>query len=105
MAILHVPLTCLMRLKSESTFRARSSQKRSVVRHDVWGAGLCLFLMLAGRLPRRAAKFLDFQDFCDEVQGTSVECVGSCWQEVSENCKACGERRHLWTCMHSHLSV
>jgi len=55
---------------------------------DVWSAGLCLHLMLVGRLPRRCEQYASFADFADAVSSKPVVSDGTCLQEASEECKA-----------------
>lgn len=57
-------------------------------KHDVWGAGLCLYFMLLGRLPRTVTAYPGFEDFCDAVQAEAVKTSGEAWQAVSDECKA-----------------
>jgi len=39
---------------------------------DIWSAGLCAYLMLAGRLPRYSSKFVSKHVFADAVVGKPV---------------------------------
>lgn len=56
---------------------------------DIWSAGLCLHLMLSGRLPRQICRYESFADFTKAVASTAVELDGHlCWQEASDDCKA-----------------
>jgi len=55
-------------------------------KHDVWGLGLCLHLMVSGRLPRYLADFETVEKFTQAVLATEVNCTGPEWQ-VSAECK------------------
>jgi len=55
--------------------------------HDVWGAGLCLHLMLTGRLPRYASSYHSSDAFVAAVITNPVTCKGGCWDEISEKGK------------------
>lgn len=57
-------------------------------KHDVWGAGLCLYFMLIGRLPRMVTSYSGFEDFSDAVQAEAVKTTGEGWQALSDECKA-----------------
>lgn len=67
---------------------------------DVWAIGLCLYLMLDGRLPsERRALRIRF-DSLDEVplhQGSLVKLEGDRWENLSEACKDV-----LRTCLQFH---
>lgn len=56
-------------------------------KHDVWGLGLCLHLMVIGQLPRRMHDYAKFSDFCNAVQALPVSCTGPDWKALSEECK------------------
>lgn len=52
--------------------------------HDVWTAGLCLFFMLSGSLPK-----LQTDGYGEQMTGTqTVVFEGPRWHHVSEGCKA-----------------
>jgi len=56
---------------------------------DVWAAGLCLHLILCGRLPvqlRRAVA--NYSEFVRQVTEKPFELCGRSWQTISEPCKA-----------------
>ncbi|CAE7036376.1 CPK3, partial [Symbiodinium sp. KB8] len=55
--------------------------------HDIWGAGLCLHMMLTGALPRRSAKYPTLAAFHDAVTAKPVDCQGAEWSEVSQDAK------------------
>jgi len=54
--------------------------------NDVWGAGLCSYLMLAGRLPRRADQYVSLKDFAGAA-GKPVELTGTHWGDLSQDCR------------------
>jgi serine/threonine protein kinase len=54
--------------------------------NDVWGAGLCSYLMLAGRLPRRADKYVSLKDFAAATE-KSVMLTGGRWSDLSKACR------------------
>lgn len=56
--------------------------------HDVWGAGLCLFLMLAGRLPLQARHHKDEEDYVlDLLHGVASFGGNEKFAHLSDNCK------------------
>jgi len=64
---------------------------------DIWAIGLCLYLMLDGRLPsERRALRIKF-DSLDEVplwRGSLVRLEGEMWETISEPCK-----QVVWECL------
>jgi len=57
---------------------------------DVWAVGLCIYLMLNGRLPseRRALRLrLDSLDEVPLYRGSLVRLDGDSWEDISEPCK------------------
>lgn len=56
---------------------------------DIWAAGLCLHLMLAGRLPWRVDHFRSQEAFVQEVSTKPVPLHGRpCWDQASDACLA-----------------
>jgi len=56
--------------------------------HDVWGAGLCLFMMMTGRLPKRLSAYHSMQSFENAVQCEPVTFHAKHWEGISVYCKA-----------------
>lgn len=54
---------------------------------DIWGVGLCAYLMLSGRLPQRREPCGLSQQKLQEAARHPVKFSGSCWEKVSESCK------------------
>lgn len=56
---------------------------------DVWSAGLCLHIMLSGRLPQAMYRFKGcFADFAAAVSSKQTPLTGRRWQHISKACKA-----------------
>mmetsp|Transcript_162453 Transcript_162453/g.296546 ORF Transcript_162453/g.296546 Transcript_162453/m.296546 type:complete len:524 (+) Transcript_162453:176-1747(+) len=56
---------------------------------DVWSAGLCLHIMLSGRLPQAMYRYKGcFADFAAAVSSKQTPLTGRRWQHVSKACKA-----------------
>mmetsp|Transcript_53466 Transcript_53466/g.95100 ORF Transcript_53466/g.95100 Transcript_53466/m.95100 type:complete len:326 (+) Transcript_53466:52-1029(+) len=54
---------------------------------DVWALGLCIYLMLSGRLPELVHRFLGSRRVLETAQEQSVSLSGNPWQHVSQSCK------------------
>lgn len=54
---------------------------------DIWSMGLCLYFMLAGRLPRRSARFRGLEEYANAVSKAHEDFVRSKWRHVSLACK------------------
>jgi serine/threonine protein kinase len=55
---------------------------------DIWSAGLCLHVMLAGRLPRMRDQYSSLPDFAEAVASGKVTLRGKPWHGVSETSKS-----------------
>lgn len=55
---------------------------------DVWSSGLCLHLMLVGRLPQRVDRYPSLDAFVAAVTEKQFEATGERWQYISRPCKA-----------------
>lgn len=56
---------------------------------DIWAAGLCLHLMLSGRLPAKLRRGVAcYREFVHQVTSQPLELCGRRWQTISEPCKA-----------------
>jgi len=56
--------------------------------HDVWGTGLCLWLMLSGRLPQQAHRSRGLEDYAaGMLQAIRLALGGEKFQHVSDECK------------------
>eukprot|EP00440_Ansanella_granifera_P014924 gb/GFBE01016224.1/.p1 GENE.gb/GFBE01016224.1/~~gb/GFBE01016224.1/.p1 ORF type:complete len:371 (+),score=51.53 gb/GFBE01016224.1/:1-1113(+) len=55
--------------------------------NDVWCAGLCMHLMLSGRLPRRSHEFISLDAFAQAVSSKPVQLCDKTWGTISEPCK------------------
>eukprot|EP00439_Symbiodinium_sp_Y106_P018444 s3171_g2.t1 len=55
--------------------------------HDIWGAGLCMHMMLTGSLPRRPTKYPSLAAFHEAVTSKPVDCQGVEWSDVSQDAK------------------
>jgi serine/threonine protein kinase len=56
---------------------------------DVWALGLCLHLMLAGKLPvHPRSDGADYNEFVSQVTTKPVSFIGRKWRGVSDRCKA-----------------
>lgn len=55
---------------------------------DVWAVGLCLHLMLAGKLPVERRLFSSRAEFAEALGGQEVRMSGQEWQHISKPCKA-----------------
>eukprot|EP00931_Biecheleriopsis_adriatica_P105314 TRINITY_DN79878_c0_g1_i1.p1 TRINITY_DN79878_c0_g1~~TRINITY_DN79878_c0_g1_i1.p1 ORF type:complete len:490 (+),score=104.52 TRINITY_DN79878_c0_g1_i1:74-1543(+) len=53
---------------------------------DIWSAGLCLHLMLAGSLPWRMGQ-LSMEAYHRKVTTHELQLDGTSWQEISDECK------------------
>lgn len=62
---------------------------------DVWAAGLCLHLMLSGRLPVERRLFSSRREFADALCSQEVQLSGQNLQNVSPACRAV-----LRSCLH-----
>lgn len=54
--------------------------------HDVWGCGLCLHMMLTGRLPQRLLSFSSLEAFANALRSTPVR-----WQHLKSCTLECRE--------------
>jgi len=52
-------------------------------KHDIWGAGICMYLMLSGKLPRSVVSSGGYENFCQEVQSQPVLFRGAPWDSES----------------------
>ena len=55
--------------------------------HDVWGAGLCLHLMLIGSLPHRISGYPSLTTFAAAVCAAPVLCQSVQWEAISPECQ------------------
>lgn len=55
--------------------------------NDVWSAGLCLYLMLSGRLPQRQESFASLSEFSSAVAAHPVPLSGEHWSDITGACK------------------
>jgi len=62
---------------------------------DIWSAGLCLHLLMTGRLPKRAADFKNAEAFKEAVTTKPVTCHGPSFKEISSE-----GREVLQQCVH-----
>jgi len=55
---------------------------------DIWSAGLCLHLMLVGRLPHQLDRYPSEDAFVAAVTEKQFEATGERWQDISKPCKS-----------------
>eukprot|EP00931_Biecheleriopsis_adriatica_P105128 TRINITY_DN79705_c0_g1_i1.p1 TRINITY_DN79705_c0_g1~~TRINITY_DN79705_c0_g1_i1.p1 ORF type:complete len:439 (-),score=63.96 TRINITY_DN79705_c0_g1_i1:63-1349(-) len=56
--------------------------------NDIWGAGMCLYFMLRGRLPWRSEQHEGIEGYREAVATRRISMNGAPWEDISEACKS-----------------